>query len=244
MKRWFTIFLLYFSLTGVSFATRDFDSASGIIGILPLPEVFGKRPCDRFKAQDIELFRTPQSSEKVGRIYVSNPWAFPPSGGGCGGLEVSVSISEPMQGDKRLPTLEFKYERPGAIVLKREGEWFKIALNKGSAWVHAQNDARYLPVERLLKGGLTYLRGQSQLPLLKNPDQGEAIWSPSPNVQSNLPVEVLGFQEVSGKLWVQVRLLDVGPCSGESTNVTPATGWLPFHDAGGMPVIWFYSRGC
>ncbi|MFC1532758.1 hypothetical protein ACFL7M_05275 [Thermodesulfobacteriota bacterium] len=174
---------------------------------------------------------------------MSKPWTFPPSGG-CEGLEVSVSISEPLQRDERLPTLEFSYENHGAIVLKREGQWFEIALNEGYAWVRVQDGERYLPVEQLLKGALTYLRRQSQLPLLKDLDQGEAIWSPSPNVRSNLPVEVLGFKEVSGQLWVRVRLLEIEPCSGKSTNVIPVTGWLPFHDASGMPVIWFYSRGC
>jgi len=243
MKRWLAISLLFFSLTGISSADGDFDRARGIIGILPLPEVFGKEPCARFKAQDIGLFRTSQSSEYIGRIYVSKPWTFPPSGG-CEGLEVTVSISEPVQRNERLPTLEFSYENPGAIVLKREGQWFEIALNEGYAWVRVQDGARYLPVEQLFKGALTYLRWQSQQPLLKSTNRDEAIWSPSSNIRSNLPVEVLGFREVSGLLWVRVRLLDVEPCTEESTNVIPVTGWLPFHDASGMPVIWFYSRGC
>ena len=243
MKRWFTISLLIFSLSGVSFAASDFESARGIIGILPLPEVFGNGPCDRSKTQDIELFRTARSSQIIGRIYVSKPWTFHPAGG-CEGLEVAVSISEPLHGVEKLPTLEFSYENPGAIVLKREEHWFKIALSESYAWVRIQDDSRYLTVERLLKDSLTYFRGQSQLALLKSPGRGEAIWSPSSDFKRKLPVEALSFKNVSGQLWVKVRLLEVDPCSEESTNVVPATGWLPFHDESGSPVIWFYSRGC
>jgi hypothetical protein len=146
--------------------------------------------------------------------------------------------------EEALPTLEFAYENPGAIVRRREGQWFEIALQERYAWVQVQDDARYLPVAILLKDSLAYLPKGSRALLFRKPGRDEPIWSSSPDVRDDLPVTVLDVRDVSGELWVQVNLLDVGPCTDEKTNVPPLTGWLPFHDATGMPAVWFHSRGC
>lgn len=245
MKRYLlAIALLPILVTNAAFSADARDSTRGIIGILPLPEVFGAEPCDRFNAQDIKIFQSPSSSTRIGRIYVSEPWTFPPSGG-CQGLKVSVEVDGPVHRVETLPTLEFSYEKPGAIVRKRKGKWFEIALDSGYAWVHVQNaGGRYLPVEQLLKDSLTYLSGRDPLTILSSPRHGEAVWSRSSRVRSDLPVEVTAFQELGGELWVQVRLLEMEPCSQRPTGIRPVTGWIPFHNAKGMPSIWFYSRGC
>lgn len=243
MKRRLAVSLLLYSLAAAAIAAGDFGRARGIIGILPLPEVFGNEPCAAFKAQDVELFRGPQSTAPIGRIFVSKP-SRPSPAGGCEGAEVSVSVSGPVPRNGNLPTLEFAYENPGAVVLTREGQWFEIALDAGTAWVRIQDGARYLPVERLLKDSLSYLRGQGRSALLDRPGQGKTVWSGGPGMRSELPVEVMGFRNVSGKLWVQVSILGVEPCTGQNTNVRTVSGWLPFHDASGMPAVWFHSRGC
>ena len=174
MKRWLLLplFLLPLFLAGVR--AEDMDRARGLVGILPLPEVFGSAPCEPFEAKDIPLYPSPQAAEPLGRIHVTQPWRFPPEGG-CEGLEVSVSFETLSPNETRLPTLEFGYETPGAIVLRRDGEWFEIALDAGRAWVHVPGVERYLPVETLLKGGLTYLRGNGQTRLRVSPDGGELV---------------------------------------------------------------------
>ena len=238
------IALLLVPLAAVALSAEFSDRTREIIGILPMPEVFGSEPCAAFEAQDIDLFETPNSSNAIGRIYVSRPYAFPPSGG-CEGLDVSVAIYGPAHRKETLPTLEFSYEKLGAIVRKRQGQWFEIALNEGYAWVHIQDaDSRYLPVEQLLKHSLTYLRGQGALDLVEIPGRGEPVWSRSPDIRNRLPVEVVAFNEIDGHLWVQVRILDTDPCSEECSGVVSVSGWMPFYDADGMPLIWFYSRGC
>lgn len=238
------IALLLVPLATVASSAEPFGRARGMIGILPLPEVFGAEPCAAFEARDVDLFETPNSSKSSGRIYVSRPWAFPPSGG-CEGLEVAVAIYGPVHRKETLPTLEFSYENPGVIVRKRHGQWFEIALKEGYAWVHIQDaDSRYLPVEQLLKHSLTYLSGRGALDIVETPGRGKPVWSRSPNIRSNLPVEVVAFSQIAGHLWVQVRILDTDPCSEERTGVVSVSGWMPFNDANGMPLIWFYSRGC
>jgi len=42
--------------------SQSFERTTGIIGILPLPEVFGIEPCANFVPQDIPIFGTPVSS--------------------------------------------------------------------------------------------------------------------------------------------------------------------------------------
>jgi hypothetical protein len=58
---------------------------------------------------------------------------------------------------EELPTSESDYELPAAIVLQREGSWFRIALQQGSAWIERANSGDFLPYPNLLKDRLTYL---------------------------------------------------------------------------------------
>lgn len=244
MKHWLAISLLLVPLSWSVAATDDFGHARNLAGILPLPEIFGKEPCDHYTPQDVAVFQSANSLTPIGQIHVAKPLTYFPSGAGCEGLAVTVLIDEPEKSQQALPTLEFSYENPGAIVIKQEGEWFEIVLEQGTGWVHVRDTTRYLPVEKLLMDSLSYLRTQSQPTLFKKPARGEALWSVDKTTRSSLPVEVLGYQQVAGVLWLQVKLLEKEPCTDEPANVAPFTGWLPFLDASGMPVIWFYSRGC
>lgn len=60
------------------------------------------------------------------------------------------------------PTLEFSCESPGAIVCRRQGQWFEIALDGGRDWVRSDVEAPYWPVRLLLEGPLAYLRTEGQ----------------------------------------------------------------------------------
>lgn len=243
MKQWLALAALLFPLAANALEAGDFDRARGIIGILPLPHVLGDEPCSPYEPKDIPLFRTPGSPTPIGRIYVSRPMALHPEGG-CSGPEVTVSITVPAERNESLPTLEFSYEIAGAIAVQREGEWFRIALNEGHAWVHVPDGARFLTLEQLLKDSLTHLRAEGQPALRDLPGAGKAIWFAGPGMQDDLPVEVLSLREVSGRTWVELRLLEVDVCTDEPTRQPPLTGWLPAHDASGLPAVWFSSRGC
>lgn len=179
------------------------ELARNAIGILPLPEVFGKEPCESFAGEEIAVFSAPEAVVPAGRIFVARPWRFPPEGGGCEGLEVGVSFLAGGRGDEILPALEFSYETPGAIVTGRQGQWFEIRLNEGFTWVHVEDDSRFRPVEELLTGSLTYLT--APVNLHQGPGDPEINWSPEPDQAGNLPVEVLSFHRpLDGQLWIQV----------------------------------------
>lgn len=226
---------------GTASARWDLERAQGIIGILALPEVLGGEACVPFVARDVLLFAAPDAPAPLGRIHVANPWNTPPDGG-CDALVVAVALGAP--DDERLPMLEYGYEMQGAIVRQREGAWFEIALTEGHAWVQVVDAAQFKPVEDLLLRSLAYLRPEGPVRLLRGSGSGETVWSAAGERDRNLPIEVLDFQYLAGRLWLQVKMLAVEPCEDAPTGVEPVTGWLPLHSADGMPALWFYSRGC
>src|SRR5262245_2552204 len=85
-----------------------------VIGLLSLPEVFGAGPCDRFTPAEILLYAEPDGKTRVGSIRVATPWTFPAEGG-CAGLTVNVYSNGRSVGE--LPTLEYDYEVPAAVVV-------------------------------------------------------------------------------------------------------------------------------
>ncbi len=223
-------------------AGSDFDRARGLIGVLPLVEVFGEYPCQRFDPGEIALYPTAEAPRPMGRIVVRQGWTFPPDGG-CLGLEVAVVPGGGADQDERLPTVEFDYEQNGAIVLNRLGRWHEIALATGSAWVQV-DDGRFLPVERLVEGRLTYLRGPGPVELFDAPGGAEQGKLPAAGPRHEWPVAVLGMREAAGERWVQVRFLEADPCTGEASLPGAGAAWLRFYGEAGLPAVWFYPRGC
>ena len=222
---------------------QSFERTAGIIGILPLPEVFGSEPCARFEPRDIPIFRSPDAGRPSGRIYVAKHWIYPKEGG-CAGLVVQVSTTESVANDSELPGMEFAYEQPGAIVLRQINSWFEIALEKGTGWVRIKDAGRFLPVEQLLKDSLIYLRKGAPMPQHARPGGPVAQRVPGTHTAVDLPVKLEAFERVAGTLWLQVETLSVNPCTQENIPAAPVSGWLPFHDAKGQPSVWFSSRGC
>src|SRR5262245_7504973 len=126
-----------------------------VIGLLAMPEVFGNGPCDRVTPREVQLYDPPESARVVGVIRVDEPWKFS-SDGGCEGLRVRVHMTGTPATDP-LPTKEYGYEEPGAIVLARRGGWFQIRLATGSAWIRSTPRDSFHPLEQLLLDGLSYL---------------------------------------------------------------------------------------
>jgi hypothetical protein len=222
---------------------QSFERTAGIIGILPLPEVFGFESCARFEPRDIPIFRWPTTGRPFGKIYVAKHWTYPREGG-CEGLIVQVGTTDSVTNSGELPTMEFAYEQPGAIVLRQTNSWFEIALSKGTGWVRVKDVERFLPVEQLLKDSLLYLRKGAPIPLYTRPGDPAAPRVPGTRTAVDLPAELRAFKRVAGTLWVQVESLSANPCTQEKLPVAPVSGWLPFHDAKGQPSVWFSSRGC
>jgi hypothetical protein len=102
-----------------------------VIGLLTLPEVFGNGPCHEFAPEEVLLYSVMGAEEPHGVIRVDHYWIFP-AAGGCEGLIVNVHKGEG-QSVSALPTEEFDYEAPGALVLEGRNGWFKVQLSDGTA---------------------------------------------------------------------------------------------------------------
>ena len=209
-----------------------------VIGLLSLPQVFGPRQCAPFEPEQIPLHQSPNDGRPFAYIRVDQNWSFAPHGG-CEGLEVSVH-----QGEQRLelPTSEYDYELPGAIVLEQRDGWFKVRLRDRSAWLKASITDRFMPLKDLYEEfvGVTAVSGSFAGRLTTAP--GAANGPILPPVKPSQSVRVL---EIRGE-WVQVEVLSNSACTAadDGPPEVVATGWLPLHDAKGEPTVWFSSRGC
>jgi hypothetical protein len=213
-----------------------------VLGLLSLPEVFGGGQCAHFDARSIQLHESPNDSFATATIQVDQNWSFAPHGG-CEGLEVSVHKGKEKA---ELPTREYDYEMPAAIVLDHREGWFKIRLRQGSAWLKASVVDRFMPLADLFEEftGLTAI-SESFTGRLSNVP-GAANGPIMMRVAPNQPVRVLEIRESGGRHWVRVEVLSNSACTaaGDGPPQVVSEGWLPLHDQKGEPTVWFSSRGC
>ena len=210
-----------------------------VVGLLALPEVFGNGACDRFTPQDVPLYSAPESARIVGVIRLDKA-STAQSAGGCDALTVGVHMTGTTAADP-LPTKEYGYEEPGAIVLARRDGWFLIRLATGSAWVRSSRGDNFHPLEQLLLEGLPHLTEAWDGRLSSS--AGAPGRLARVEARSSQPsVRIVRSQRIRGELWFDLEVI-TSPC--EDPNVKALDrGWVPAHTMSGEPVIWFYSRGC
>ena len=218
--------------------TPALQAQERVIGLLSLPDVFGDGPCQRFVAREVALYAAPDSQRQVGSIRVDRHWNFPQEGG-CEGLEVGVHFTNPLR-HSALPTEEYDYEAPGAVVLEARGEWFKVRLSGGTAWLRASRTSAFFPLPRLLASHPAHLTDAFDGRLAASP--GGALSTRSDSLARH--VNVSGFREVAGRLWIEVEVMSWSLCESVEKPTILARGWLPAHAPSGKPSVWFSSRGC
>lgn len=213
-----------------------------VLGLLALPQVFGSGECSAFEPEEIPLYAQTTDAKPIASIRVDQNWSFAPHGG-CDGLKVGVHRGEDKQ---ELPTREFDYERPGAVVLDHHDNWFKIRIDKGSAWLKASPADHFMPLADLFEEfiGVTATVKSFSGRLVDAP--GRPATATNPRIDGAHPVQVTEVRSVFGQAWAQVEVLNHSVCSA-AENGPPdviARGWMPLHGADGEPTIWFSSRGC
>ena len=208
-----------------------------IVGLLTLPEVFGDNPCEKFVPGEILLYAAPDARRATGSIRVDRHWTLPE----CSGLMVNVHAGE-SRPVTELPTREHAYEAPAAIVLERRGQWYRVQLAEGSAWLRASARNEYLSLEKLLADRMTYLTDEWDGRLHSSP--GAIADALRPRVPAGRPVRVQAFQRVGNQLWIRVSVMTHSICQSADAPTVAAEGWLPAYSAKGQPTVWFHSRGC
>ena len=218
-------------------------AADRVIGLLSLPEVFGARMCAPFKPSEVALHTTPDDGTKFATVRVDQEWSFAPHGG-CEGLRVSVHRGTLRE---ELPTLEYDYEMPAAIVLEQRNGWFRVRLQKGSAWIKASLSDRFMSLNELFEEfiGVTAIDKAFTGRLLTTPDV-RATAAGAVRVSPMQPVQVLEIRDSEGQTFVKVDVMSHSLCNA-GANGPPevvGTGWLPLHGPTGEPTVWYSSRGC
>lgn len=208
-----------------------------VIGLLALPTVFGAGPCDRFAPRPVELHATPEGP-MVGTVFVVKP-STPHGNGGCDELEVGVRVSGTAT-VLPLPTKEYGYEEPGAIVLERRGRWFRIRLSSGSAWLESRVAEEFHGLERLYEH-LSYLTKAWSGRVADSPGAPDRRAKTSSGA-GDQPVRVRRMAQGPDGPWLQVDIMS-SECGAEEPTVIDR-GWIPAHGAAGENTVWFYSRGC
>jgi hypothetical protein len=215
-----------------------------VVGLLDLPEVVGG-PCGPAEPKTADLHDAPvRSSAASGSIgfLVTDRQA---DGGACGSARLAVRRTGGSF-DEDLPAVESGYEIPAAIVYERSGQWFRIALERGSAWIERQNPSDFQAYPGLLMDRLDYLPAGWDGRLWDAAGTGAEIGVPSgwnKYFAGDIAVEVLGIRRLGNEAWIAVRLRTES-CGNTLAGVQAVTGWLPAFRASGAPSVWFYSRGC
>ena len=227
-------------LAGMAFMTQPALAQERVIGLLAVPEVFGQGPCDRYTPRRVVLRASPEGPI-VATVLVVKPWTHH-SNGGCAGLEVGVKApqSETVQ---PLPTEEYAYEEPGAVVLERRGQWFRVRLERGSAWLEASAQDGFYGLERLFEDRLTYLTQAWDGKVAVSPGAaGRSVTLAG--LAANQPVRVRRASREAGQLWFLIDIMSHSICVGNGEPTVVDQGWVPAHGKAHETTIWFYSRGC
>jgi hypothetical protein len=166
-------------------------------------------------------------------------WTFPPEGG-C--TDLVVRVHRDGQPPTDLPTEEFEYEAPAAVVVARDREWFQIRTSGGPLWLRAAANNVFMPLADLLRSDrLTYLTEDWSGQLHTAP-----AGSPMRDlkVESRGAVRVLDTRTISGNLWLRIETIQNQCLGADAPAFLKVTGWIPAHASNGKPSVWFASRGC
>ena len=152
-----------------------------------------------------------------------------------------------------LASREVGYEYSAALVYGQQPGWYLVRTRYGKGWISDKNAQGFKPLEGLSAGHMSYL--------VREEWNGRLYESPSLAAKpvelhlggallnyDNTDADVLEWKWSEGQLWIRVRILGKGYCSGEEETekemAADPTGWVPAYSARGNLVMWFYSRGC
>jgi hypothetical protein len=212
-------------------------SPERIIGLLDLPDIVmgGCGPAP--KRGTASAFATPSNAgAQVGMVHVRDE--------GDAGCRLMIETAGGIR--ERMPTMESGYEIEAAMVFERRGEWFRIRLPRGSAWVR-RDPKDFLPYPDMLRERLAYILQGWDGTLRETPGVSGNVRPLSSGwkglLDRQLSIDYLGFRRVGGDLWIHVRLI-TEVCGQLLQGVDPVTGWIPAYRLHRAPSVWFSSRGC
>jgi hypothetical protein len=244
MTRGIAVLLFFFIVcAGVQAQNDNWENLSKtperLIGLLDLPDIvaYGCGPAP--KRATAAAFATPsENGLSVGTVY----WHEVPD------VACQLMIEKTGGVKDGIPTLESGYEIPAAIVFERRGQWFRIRLKDGSAWIRHTDETDFLAYPEVLRENLASTMQTWDGTLRATPGSSGRIIPLSPGwkalLDRELSVEYLGSRRAGNDLWLHIRLAAKASCDRVYEGVTDVEGWIPAYHTDRTPMAWFSSRGC
>lgn len=210
-----------------------------LIGLLDLDNIV-RGGCGPAPDRDTErVYGAPsQNGPSVGTLH----WHEVPDRGCHLMIERAGGIKE------LVPTLESGYEIPAAIVYERRGSWFRIRLEKGSAWISRDDVSEFLPYPELVRTKLPYVLQGWDGTLRTTPGVSSKVTPLTAGWRELLErgpsIRLVDTRRVGGELWLRIELITDERCGQKLEGMTPVGGWIPAYQASRAPTVWFSSRGC
>lgn len=138
---------------------------------------------------------------------------------------------------------DFGDEAPGAVVIGKQDNWFRVKLRNGkSAWLPPQSAAVFHSY-RALAGDWSFVP-HWDLPLYVAPEDKHRVdLSKIPHDRNEtLELRVISSKKVDSALWFEVQVIQ-GMCFEEQVRVM-GSGWIRAHTKKGEHVLQFHTRGC
>ncbi len=242
MKPAIAVIALSLAFTVVAAAkAHEREPPDGMVGLVRLPMLFGEGACSHFQPKVVQLFSEPREASPLGQIRVTKQWVFAKEGG-CSDLEVKVFLEA--QSPEPLPTLEYEYEAPAAIVLTKSGRWCQIKLQSRSAWIGRECPSGFVSVQNLFRERILYLR-RDALALAMHRPNGTAFKPPPTFLgAAEVSASLIASRVIGGKTWLHVSASYISSCERGSKPDEILRFWLPLRDTTGALQVWYRSRGC
>lgn len=218
-----------------------------VVGLLEVPEILGDVECKNFQPRSIQFYGSPSKDRPSTGTAEVRPYRLAEEPD-CYFGKVVVRRSAVGSAEEELPTEESGYEEKAAVVYERSGQWFRIALRKGSAWIERTGPVDFLAYPAGLTSDqyLTYLRQDWDGRIWPSPGAAASVAAPrgwQEHRARSLPIRVLSTRTVNREVWIQIRFETDERCGQTLEGVTPLEGWVPAYRQNATSV-WFSSRGC
>src|SRR5262249_17472295 len=131
---------------------------------------------------------------------------------------------------------------------EKSGNWFRLAIPGGSAWIERPNSDGFFSYPEDLAGESfsTYLRKGWDGRVWTATGAPSAISAPAgwrAHGVEEIPIRITSTESIRGKKWIRVRF-ETERCGTSLGNLPTLEGWLPAYRATHATSVWFYSRGC
>lgn len=212
------------------------------LGLLQIPEIWGSLD-GKYQLATVPVYAEPRrDANRIGTLqnwmepFFSNERPYE----GAAQFHPANAAEEP----RVVPSEQVTYKEPAAIVLERNGRWFRILLESGSGWVEQPGTISFTTYEELVKDRTNHLTEGWNGKLWREPgrDQFEPSLEWRTAAGQSVPAEVLEWREVGGEAWIKVRLKPYKPyasCTPTLPDNITTEGWLPAYWPSGRVSVWF-----